>query len=291
MSEGFGLPSGSLPGSTAASPSWSPAAGSLILREVSPAPSSADLLEEEGDREVAQLQTTATPSYPEMVAKCTVNPRYYFDDRISFFKVENQKFKVHRHFLVRDSVHFQELFAGPLGDFGDRESEAIPLEGIGSAEFECLLDFFYTGMYRQTNFSLSQWITLLSISTRLRFDRLRAHAIQAIEDNPTELDPIQKIVLAAKYHIPTWFAPAYATLCRRPGCLEEWEADKIGLKRTVLVAKAREAYRVALGQMMLTRPPSPLYWGRPRDPLLSPMPQDLEQTKAERIVEEVFFGA
>jgi hypothetical protein len=46
---------------------------------------------------------------------------------------------------VRDSVYFQELFAGPLGDFGVRESEAIPLEEVGIAEFECLLDFFYNG--------------------------------------------------------------------------------------------------------------------------------------------------
>jgi hypothetical protein len=60
-------------------------------------------------------------------------------------QVGGTKFKVHRHFLTRDSVYFQELFAGPLGDFGARDNEAIPLEGVTSAEFECLLDFFYNG--------------------------------------------------------------------------------------------------------------------------------------------------
>ncbi|KAJ7700425.1 hypothetical protein B0H17DRAFT_837966, partial [Mycena rosella] len=155
--------------------------------------------------------------------------------------VENQRFRVHRHFLARDSIYFQELFAGPFGDFGACESEAIPLEGIGSAEFECLLDFFYDGMYRSAKDSLSQWITLLSVATRLRFDRLRAHAIQAIEESPTALDPVDKLVLATKYDVPAWLAPAYTALCQRANCLEEWEAEKLGLKRTVQIARAREA--------------------------------------------------
>ncbi|KAJ6457752.1 hypothetical protein C8R47DRAFT_995487, partial [Mycena vitilis] len=140
--------------------------------------------------------------------------------------VEGQIFKIHRHFLARDSIYFQELFAGPLGDFGQRETEAIPLEGVGVAEFECLLEFFYNGMYRQSGFSLSQWITLLSISTRLGFDLLRAQAIQSIEESPTAFDPIDKLVLAIKYKIPEWLAPAYTALCRRKNCLGEWEAEK-----------------------------------------------------------------
>ncbi|KAJ7023463.1 hypothetical protein C8F04DRAFT_1048014 [Mycena alexandri] len=281
----IGLPNGSLPGSTAVSPSWSPAQGSLIMGvdspplspRSSPRSSSGELLDE------------AISKYADAVATCSINPRYYFDDQMSFFKVENQMFKVHRHFLARDSVYFQELFAGTLGDFGACESEAIPLEDIGVAEFECLLDFFYNGMYRQSSFALSQWVILLSVSTRLQFDLLRAHAIQSIEESPTTLDPVDKLVLAMKYKIPGWLAPAYTALCQRPNCLEEWEAEKIGLKKTVQIARAREAFRDAEYR---SRAPSPVYCWRPPapSPIPSPRPMvDYHATRAARIVDEVFF--
>ncbi|KAJ7507013.1 hypothetical protein B0H11DRAFT_1969809 [Mycena galericulata] len=271
------LPTGSFPGSTAVSPSWSPAPGSLLLGETPPESPrlSGDLLDEEISK------------YTDALATCTLNPRYYFDDQVSFFKVENQKFKVHRHFLARDSIYFQELFAGPLGDFGARESEAIPLEGVGSAEFECLLDFFYNGMYRQPKATLGQWITLLSISTRLRFDLLRSHAIQSIDESPTAMDPVDKLVLAVEYDIPEWLAPAYTALCQRPNCLEEWEAEKIGLKKTVQIARAREAFRDGGYR---SRAPSPVYCWRPSAPSPGGSPViDYNATRASRIVDEVFF--
>ncbi|KAJ7118416.1 hypothetical protein C8R43DRAFT_934164 [Mycena crocata] len=274
----IGLPHGSLPGSTAVSPSWSPAPESLALGVDTPP---------ESPRGSDDLLDDGISKYPDSVAVCSVNPRYYFDDQISFFQVENQKFKVHRHFLIRDSIYFQELFAGPLGDFGTRESEAIPLEDVGSAEFECLLDFFYDGsMYRRQK-PISQWITLLSISTRLQFDLLRAQAIQSIEESPTALDPVDKLVLAVKYSIPEWLAPAYTALCQRPNCLEEWEAEKIGLKKTVQIARAREAFRDAEYR---SRAPSPVYCWRPAAPSPIPSPaMDYHATRAARIVDEVFF--
>jgi hypothetical protein len=146
-------------------------------------------------------------------------------------------------------------------------------------------------MYRQSSFSLSQWITLLSISTRLQFDLLRAHAIQSIEDSPTALDPIDKLVLAMKYKIPEWLAPAYTALCQRPNCLEEWEAEKIGLKKTVQIARAREAFRDANHHPRVASP-SPVYRRSKKMLAPSPVPEpvvDYQAVRAARIVDEVFF--
>ncbi|KAJ7896046.1 hypothetical protein B0H14DRAFT_2680170 [Mycena olivaceomarginata] len=84
----------------------------------------------------------------------------------------------------------------------------------------------------RTLFRTAVTITLLCVSTRLNFHLLRAHAIQSIEDSPTTLDPIDNLVLAINYKIPEWLTPAYIALCQRPNCLEEWEAEKIGLKKT-----------------------------------------------------------
>jgi hypothetical protein len=76
------LHNGSLPGSTAVSPSWSPAQGSLILGvespPQSPRSSSGELLDE------------AISKYPDTAAvACAINPRYYFNDQISYFKVNS----------------------------------------------------------------------------------------------------------------------------------------------------------------------------------------------------------
>lgn len=80
----IGLPNGSLPGSTAVSPSWSPAQGSLILGvespplspRSSPRSSSGELLDE------------PVSKYPDAVAACAIYARYYFDDQLAFFKVQ-----------------------------------------------------------------------------------------------------------------------------------------------------------------------------------------------------------
>ncbi|CAK5283530.1 unnamed protein product [Mycena citricolor] len=313
-------------GSTAASPSWSPAPASLLLGERMPSPppprhlwspsqdstsvvmssSPTDFLDFEADTAAAAKgaeEAQVEADYVETLAKCTVNARYWFvHDQMTYFKVENEKFCVHRHFLERDSVYFQELFAGPLGDYGRTENEAIPLEDVTGAEFECLLDFFYNGMYVHTAFSLAQWVSLLSVSSRLQFELLRNHSIQQIEAHQTPLDPIDRLVLATKYDVPEWLAPAFTALCQRAQPLEEWEAEKIGLRNTVRVAKAREVFRDrvlgVLGSGVPSPAPSPVYsyWrpsGRVPSPVASPTIRvDADRrsdARASRIVDELFF--
>lgn len=65
-----------------------------------------------------------------------------------YLQVENQLFKVHRHFLIRESPVFQWMFACPPrpdGPDGVNDQRPIPLPGVLSREFEALLDFFYRG--------------------------------------------------------------------------------------------------------------------------------------------------
>jgi len=65
-----------------------------------------------------------------------------------YLQVENQLFKVHRHFLIRESPVFQWMFACPPrpdGPDGVSDQCPIPLPGVLSREFEALLDFFYRG--------------------------------------------------------------------------------------------------------------------------------------------------
>ncbi|CAL1710181.1 unnamed protein product [Somion occarium] len=171
--------------------------------------------------------------------------QYYFDDGLTVFAVENHLFRVHRYFLTRDSEFFRGLFTcpPPPGEVAEGQSDEKPiiLEGVKESEFRCLMRFFYDGMYTPAVVSLDDWIALLSISTRYVFDRIREMAIQEISTKV--LDPIKKIILANKYDIPQWLPPAFVDLCKRPESLSESEAETLGLKTIVRVARARESVR------------------------------------------------
>ncbi|KAJ7448245.1 hypothetical protein B0H11DRAFT_1629075, partial [Mycena galericulata] len=162
-------------------------------------------------------------------------------------------FKVHRHFLVKESDVFKWMFLCPAGSNdpdGFRPESAIPLPGVTAAEFESLLDYFYDEKFQRYEATMQEWIDLLAISTRFDFERVRQRAISAIDHcrwpqkswpQTTTIDPVDQILLAEKHNIPHWFRIAYESLCARGHPLEEWEAEKIGYRRTVLLARTREA--------------------------------------------------
>ncbi|KAF5379987.1 hypothetical protein D9615_006273 [Tricholomella constricta] len=188
---------------------------------------------------------------------------YYIHDEMAVFLVENTLFKVHRHFLIQESEVFRGMFACPPrpdGPEGMDDKKPIPLPGVLRREFERLLDFFYHGMYptrlggrvtlipcspdqcSHESQHLTDWIELLSISTRFVLKRVRQCAIEAIEAC-NGLNPIEKIVLAEKHDIPRWRVPAIEALCQRIKPIGIDEARKIGLENAMLLAHAREAVR------------------------------------------------
>jgi hypothetical protein len=52
-------------------------------------------------------------------------------------QVEGYLFKIHRHFLARDSVKFRAMMQS--------SQDTIDLPEVTLQQFECLLDFFYEG--------------------------------------------------------------------------------------------------------------------------------------------------
>ncbi|KAJ7595014.1 hypothetical protein C8J56DRAFT_454550 [Mycena floridula] len=222
------------------------------------------------------------------------NETYYFDDELSIFLVENQLFKVQRHFLKEESQAFRWMFLCPPqsgGKEGLSDEHAIVLPGVTVQEFESLLDFFYKYHTYDHLTPINKWINLLSISTRFDFERSRNRAIQEIGSS-WGLDPIEQIDLAEKYEVRQWLRPAYAALCQRANPLELSEAMKLGYERTVLIARAREAVRnsdprrsFSPSPPMTPRAPSPMDW-----PVLPPPPALLYNTRmVARVVNEVFF--
>ena len=85
-----------------------------------------------------------------------------------------------------------------------------------------------------------KWAALLSISTRLAFHKLRDRAIDELSLLRSSMDAIERVHLAQRFDIDSWLKPAYEQLSERQRPLEVWEAEKIGLRTTVLLARARE---------------------------------------------------
>ncbi|KAF8189180.1 hypothetical protein K438DRAFT_1722310 [Mycena galopus ATCC 62051] len=201
--------------------------------------------------------------------------RYYFEEDImAIFLVGDQRFRVHRYHLRKESEVFNWMFACPPGadnPDGCSDERAIPLPGVTPAEFEALLDFFYEEKFQRNAASTREWINLLAISTRYDFQRIRERAIDALEHNrygcgpKGEVDPIEQIGLAEKHDIPRWLRIAYVKICERSDPLDESEAEKIGARKTALLARAREAVRNPHH-----RTPSPPPARTPPSPLYSP---------------------
>ena len=56
-------------------------------------------------------------------------------------------------------------------------------------------------------------------------------------------DPVRKIALANQYNIPQWLPLAILELCKRVTPLEDLEAEALGLRSVVRIARARELAR------------------------------------------------
>jgi len=121
-----------------------------------------------------------------------------------------------------------------------------------------LLDFLYEGMHDSyaATVSIQDWVDILSAATRFGCDRIRDRAIRQIDlfDPETALQPVDKIVLANRFMVPTWLIPSYAALCERAQPLDMAEAEKLGLVAIVLLAQAREKVRELAAERAGTEP-------------------------------------
>ncbi|KII91629.1 hypothetical protein PLICRDRAFT_173450 [Plicaturopsis crispa FD-325 SS-3] len=182
---------------------------------------------------------------------------YYIQDGMTEFLVENRLFRVDSHFLIRESEKLRSIIMRPR-EAGD---STIALSGVTCAEFESLMDFFYHGMHDDFDLTLAEWSAVLAIATHFDMAKIRERAIAEIGRSAETLDPVDKILLAKKYGVEAWLAPAYVVLCRRENALEESEAQRLGLETTVKMFQARE-------KSLRTKPPL-----TPVEPSLSPRDQ------------------
>ncbi|KAI0251873.1 hypothetical protein BJV78DRAFT_1207359 [Lactifluus subvellereus] len=172
---------------------------------------------------------------------------FHFEDSQVVLQVERNTYKVHRYFLVRESPFFRDLFSLPQsGDTtvveGSDDEHPIFLPDTAVSEFESLLRFLYFGMHDDNNLTLKDWITMLSISTRFIFDKVRERAIKEITTHLDQFNPFELIGLATKYDVQQWLKPAYEKAVTRTDLISHAEALKVPSPIVVMLMRSREQY-------------------------------------------------
>jgi hypothetical protein len=90
--------------------------------------------------------------------------------------------------------------------------------------------------------SLTDWIAMLSISTRLIFEKVRERAIKEITARLDEIEPFELIGIAVKYDVEKWLKPAYRRIVTRSNLISHQEALKVPFPMAVMLMRSREQY-------------------------------------------------
>ncbi|KAJ3850601.1 hypothetical protein EV368DRAFT_16848, partial [Lentinula lateritia] len=161
---------------------------------------------------------------------------FYHDYRV--FLAENHLFRIPIRFLAAESEYFQARM-----DHNDGLTEENPIcldSDVLPEDFRQLLRVLSPPFNAEPEvFSLSQWLSVLKLVKKWDMDEVRAHAISAIEKLP-DVDPVDKIVLARTYDIPTWLVPSFNEILQRPQSLTESDIEKLGIPTTVRLVKLRD---------------------------------------------------
>ncbi len=89
--------------------------------------------------------------------------------------------------------------------------------------------------------SLTDWIAMLSISTRMIFEKVRERAIKEITARLDQVEAFELIGLAVKYDVEQWFKPAYRKIVIRRSLITH-EALKVPFPMAVMLMRSREQY-------------------------------------------------
>lgn len=192
-----------------------------------------------------------TPSSPP--TRPTRHGKYYLQEDLITFLVEDQLFRIHRFLFRRESDFFEALFSltPPKGqeEQGMNDENPLTLPGVTVAELEALLDYSY---YRvsQTRSPRDHWSLLLSISTRYDFDEIRENAIRGISSLVPPMDPVRLVELALNHDVGQWLEDAYVSLCTRSDSLTQPEAIRVGPAIAKKVGRCRDEFAIANHDMM-----------------------------------------
>ncbi|KAH6893982.1 hypothetical protein BKA70DRAFT_1407471 [Coprinopsis sp. MPI-PUGE-AT-0042] len=137
--------------------------------------------------------------------------REYFWDVIRF-KVGGTRFQLPLYRFVEESEFFASQYG--LCDSPSRDGFAtsvIELD-VNLKDFECFLKAFVprspAAYHSKPELTNPEWISVLKLATKWRFNDLRKTAIDALHESP-DLTTMERTTLAKEYQIPSWLMQGY----------------------------------------------------------------------------------
>jgi hypothetical protein len=94
--------------------------------------------------------------------------------------------------------------------------------------------------YELEDADLEYWVNLLSVSTRLRFSRVRARAIRTMDSKFESMCPVEKFSVGAMFDVQGWGFSSFSKICQREKPLTDAEARKLDIVTVARIARARE---------------------------------------------------
>jgi hypothetical protein len=90
--------------------------------------------------------------------------------------------------------------------------------------------------------TLADWVAMLSISTRLMFEKVRERAIKEITARLDKVEAFELIRLAIKFDVEQWLKPAYRRIVTRTELITHAAFVKIPVHLIIILTRAREQY-------------------------------------------------
>ncbi|KAG6908830.1 hypothetical protein DXG01_003183 [Tephrocybe rancida] len=163
---------------------------------------------------------------PDTVEKAK-DSEYYLE--MVVLEVENTLYRVPKY-----------LF-GTCPDFVGKE-EPIQLDGVKNTEFRALLNLLQPLTVAVTRtFSKEEWISILKLSTKWKLLDIRNLAIKQL--SLANMAPVDMVVLARQFAVPTLLMSAYSTLVQREAALSPAERTKLGIETAFCLFRARASLR------------------------------------------------
>lgn len=100
--------------------------------------------------------------------------------------------------------------------------------------------FFGSTRYELDDANLEYWVNLLSVTTHLRFTRIRARAIRTIDTKFESMCPVEKLTIGVTFKVEEWIFSSFSRICRREKPLNDVEARKLDVVTVARIARARE---------------------------------------------------
>ena len=90
--------------------------------------------------------------------------------------------------------------------------------------------------------TLADWVAMLSISTRLMFEKVRERAIKEITPRLDKIETFELIRLAIKFDVEQWLKHSYRRLVTRAEPITHAESAKIPVHVIIMLTRSREQY-------------------------------------------------